>query len=57
MVGMVQRMIGGMWMMGMMRMLMGILMEMMVVVGEKGEAARLFALPAPLTDDELRWVG
>ena len=38
-----------------MRMLMGILMEMVVV--EKGEAARLFALPAPLTDDELRWVG
>ena len=46
MVGMVQRMIGRMWMVGMMRMLMVILMEMMVVVGEKGEAARLFALPA-----------
>ena len=52
MVGMVQRMIGRMWMIGMMTTLMVILMEMVVVVSEKGEAARLFALPAPLTDDE-----
>ena len=49
MVGMVQRMIGRMWMVGM---LMVILMEMMVVVSEKGETARLFALPANDDDDD-----
>ena len=54
MVGMVQRMIGRMRMVGMMRILMVILMEMMVVVVRRGETARLFALPAPLTDDETR---